>query len=348
MANDPISSVLALMNATAVAAGGFTAAGRWALRFPPPEKLKFFVMARGNSVLMIDGISTPYLLQEGDTFLLQAGRAFVIGSDCETTPRNAWEVFDAKTPEVVDLGGSEILFLGGHINIDLAGSDMLMAFLPITIHLPAKRPESQKLAWLIDVFVREQIDAPMGAEQACAAIAQLIFLELLRGHVTNSPSDTSGWLRCLGDPQLVLALRVIHAEPEVDWSVEQLARQAGMSRSDGHGTACLSHRMADAVGPARPGNRCAHRDTCTHRGLRVRSGIQHCIQTGYGDRAHVLSAHCTERRKKKRGRLSIRCVINAGYRHPPSLTDISNDHPSSTDRIRLLCCYYHRACHSRN
>jgi AraC-like DNA-binding protein len=219
------------MNATAVAAGGFTAAGRWALRFPPPEKLKFFVMARGNSVLMIDGISTPYLLQEGDTFLLQAGRAFVIGSDCETTPRNALEVFDAKTPEVVDLGGSEILFLGGHINIDLAGSDMLMAFLPITIHLPAKRPESQKLAWLIDVFVREQIDAPMGAEQACAAIAQLIFLELLRGHVTNSPSDTSGWLRCLGDPQLVLALRVIHAEPEVDWSVEQLARQAGMSRT---------------------------------------------------------------------------------------------------------------------
>jgi AraC-like DNA-binding protein len=231
MASDPFSSVLSMMNARAVAAGGFTAAGRWALRFPPPETIKFFVMARGNSLLMVDGIAAPFTMREGDVFLLQAGAGFVIASDAETTPRNALEVFDAGVPEIVDLGGEDILFLGGHIDLDLAGGDMLLAHLPAAIHLPSGRAESRRLGWLIDAFVREQTETDMGSDQACAAIAQLIFLEVLRAHVAEPDMQTTGWLRGLGDLRLEPALKVIHAEPARDWSVEELARRAGMSRT---------------------------------------------------------------------------------------------------------------------
>lgn len=231
MTCDPFSLILSVMDARAVAAGGFTAAGNWALRFPPPEKIKFFVMARGQSVLMVDGIAEPFAFAEGDVFLMQAGAGFVIASDRDAVPRNALDVFDVDTVEIIDLGGSEILFLGGHIDLDLAGDDMLLAQLPATIHLPAGRPESRRLAWLIDAFVREQTETVMGTDQACAAIAQLIFLELLRAHASTPEVVEAGWLRALGDARLEPALRVIHADPPTNWSVEELARRAGMSRT---------------------------------------------------------------------------------------------------------------------
>jgi hypothetical protein len=39
---DPFSDVLALADARSVVSGGFAAGGRWALRFPIPEQIKFF------------------------------------------------------------------------------------------------------------------------------------------------------------------------------------------------------------------------------------------------------------------------------------------------------------------
>jgi AraC-like DNA-binding protein len=231
MTQDPFSSILSVMNARAAAAGGFTAGGHWALRFPPPEKIKFFVMARGDSVLLVDGIAAPFVLREGDAFLLQAGAGFVIASDPHTLPRDAMDFFDADAPEVVDLGGSAVLFLGGHIDLDLASGDLLLSHLPATIHLPGGKSGTRRLGWLIEAFVREQTEATVGADQACAAIAQLIFLEVLRAYVAEPAPEVVGWLRGMGDARLEPALGLIHAEPAGDWSVAELARRAGMSRT---------------------------------------------------------------------------------------------------------------------
>jgi hypothetical protein len=48
VSTDPFSDILRLTEAKSVASGGFTAGGAWALRFPPPEKIKFFALAKGR------------------------------------------------------------------------------------------------------------------------------------------------------------------------------------------------------------------------------------------------------------------------------------------------------------
>lgn len=231
MARDTFSAILSIMNTQAVVAGGFTAAGTWALRFPPPENIKFLVMAKGNSLLCVDGVTGLFEMNEGDVVLLKAGSGFVIASDANTPPRDATQIFGPDTTDIVDLGGDDILLLGGRIDLDQAGGEMLLSHLPATIHLPAGQPETRRLAWLIDAFVREQTEAVMGTDQARAAIAQLIFLESLRAYVASPEMLASGWLGALCDPRLEAALRLIHAEPETNWSVEDLARRAGMSRT---------------------------------------------------------------------------------------------------------------------
>jgi dienelactone hydrolase len=48
--NDPLSDILRLLGAQPVVAGGFSAGGTWAIRFPRPKKIKFFALVKGSCV----------------------------------------------------------------------------------------------------------------------------------------------------------------------------------------------------------------------------------------------------------------------------------------------------------
>lgn len=52
---DPFSDILRFTNAQTVVSGGFSAAGAWAIRFPAPDKIKFFALVKGNCWLRLDG-----------------------------------------------------------------------------------------------------------------------------------------------------------------------------------------------------------------------------------------------------------------------------------------------------
>jgi AraC-like DNA-binding protein len=70
-----------------------------------------------------------------------------------------------------------------------------------------------------------------GAGFACGALAQLIFLNVLRAHLSRQGDLAPGWLRALADRRLAPALRLMHAEPARAWSLPELARAAAMSRT---------------------------------------------------------------------------------------------------------------------
>jgi transcriptional regulator GlxA family with amidase domain len=58
-----------------------------------------------------------------------------------------------------------------------------------------------------------------------------MFVEVIRKYIASLPPDTNGWCSGLRDPQVSAALGLMHARPAEPWTVEALARQAGMSRS---------------------------------------------------------------------------------------------------------------------
>ena len=58
----------------------------------------------------------------------------------------------------------------------------------------------------------------------------MLFVQALRLWMRQGDLP-SGILRGLGDPQLSRAISAIHAQPEKPWTVETLAREAGLSRS---------------------------------------------------------------------------------------------------------------------
>jgi AraC-like DNA-binding protein len=75
-------------------------------------------------------------------------------------------------------------------------------------------------------------------------LTELMFVEILREYMQRLPTQQGGWLASLNDPYVGKALRLLHANPVRDWTVDELAREVAVSRS------VLAQRFTELVGEA--------------------------------------------------------------------------------------------------
>jgi AraC-like DNA-binding protein len=231
MSADPFSDILKLTNAESLVTGGFTAGGVWAIRFPAPEKIKFFAVVKGACWVCIDGEAKPIHFATGDVGLITAKRSFVLASDPGIAPIEAMSVFSGQGKSAAILGdGNDFAHIGGHVLLDPASGRLLSDVLPPWIHVPAASPQATRFRWLLDQLVEERATDLPGAQLVSAQLSQLLFIQILRAHLKTS-RPMSGWLRALGDPRLAPALRLMHDDPARPWHLDELAKACAMSRT---------------------------------------------------------------------------------------------------------------------
>jgi AraC-like DNA-binding protein len=124
-----------------------------------------------------------------------------------------------------------MLFLGGHVDMAAGCGPLLLESLPDLIHISGNSAEAPRLKLLIAQLAEECHDAREGTDFACMALAQLIFLQVLRAHLAREGQVPPGLLRVLADRRLAPALRLMHAEPAQSWHLPELASAAAMSRT---------------------------------------------------------------------------------------------------------------------
>jgi AraC-like DNA-binding protein len=232
MSADPFSDILRVTHAESIVTGGFTAGGSWAIRFPAPDKIKFFAVVKGSCWVCIEGEAAPVPFQTGDVGLLVAKRSFVLASDPEVAPLDAMALFSGAGESQVQLGdGSAFAQIGGHVLLDPASGQMLAAALPPWIHIRAAAPQATVFRTLLDQLVAERAAPLPGGQLASAHLTQLLFIQILRAHLTTEGDMPAGWLRALGDPRLAPALRLMHGDPGRAWHLDELAKAAAMSRT---------------------------------------------------------------------------------------------------------------------
>jgi AraC-like DNA-binding protein len=81
-----------------------------------------------------------------------------------------------------------------------------------------------------------------GTMAMIARLGELLYVEVLRRYMCRVPPEPDNWLSAVNDPDVGRVLRLIHAEPGQDWTVESLAREVGISRS------LLAQRFTALVG----------------------------------------------------------------------------------------------------
>ncbi len=130
----------------------------------------------------------------------------------------------------------------GFLGLDARPFNPLLAALPRFIHQPAKGGQSGLFSSLVTLALDESKARESGSECVLARLSELLFVDLVRRYVASLPPEQTGWLAALKDDMVGKALTLLHDRPSEDWSLEQLAKLVGVSRS------VLAERFAELVG----------------------------------------------------------------------------------------------------
>lgn len=111
-------------------------------------------------------------------------------------------------------------------------------FAPVFHSLPpllVDRTGDDKVSAAITSTVREILGladmAAPGTELMLGRLMELLFVEVLRRYAARLPASATGWFAALNDPIVSRALQFVHADPARRWTVDDLAREAGTSRT---------------------------------------------------------------------------------------------------------------------
>jgi AraC family transcriptional regulator, alkane utilization regulator len=101
---------------------------------------------------------------------------------------------------------------------------------------------------LITATVREILaladTAVPGTDLMLGRLMELLFLEVLRRYAARLPANATGWFAALNDSLLRRAMLCVHDDPARPWTVDELARKAGASRT------VLAERFNTVLGQA--------------------------------------------------------------------------------------------------
>lgn len=240
---DPLSEILALLKPRSYMSAGLEAGGDWSIQFPSHEGIKCNAVVSGQCWLAMEGVSDPVHLEAGDCFLLPKGRPFRLASDLGLPSIDATAVFKRAQPGGIVRcnGGGDFFLAGSRFALIGRHADILLSVLPPIVHL-REEADRASLRWLLDRMRQELGEAEPGSGLVAEHLAHLMLLQALRLYLREGVKGQVGWLFALADPQMGKAIDLMHAEPGRRWTLEELARDVGMSRT------AFAVRFRDAVG----------------------------------------------------------------------------------------------------
>ena len=230
--SDPLSTALTKMKLRAFINVALDAGGNWAVDFPAYEGFTLNVVQKGECWLSVRGDHQRVRLRAGDCFLLTGGREFTVATDRSLGNRfRAEEIFSQAKQGVAHCnGGGDFFVLGIIFRFQGHLPSILLNRLPAVIHVDGGSDHAAVLRGSLDRFSAEMRTGGVGRSLILSHLAPIMLLQTLRCYLASSPQEEN-WLVALNHPRLVKVLEAMQTDYKRDWSLEQLAKVANMSRS---------------------------------------------------------------------------------------------------------------------
>jgi AraC-like DNA-binding protein len=173
----------------------------------------------------------------GDIIVFPHGDAHLLGNGSPANPVDSVSTFGRNLTEGLKVarfgGGGEITrFVCGYMACEPRMSEFFLAGLPpmIKVHV-VKEPSGQWLEDSIRFSVGAADGSDAGSGLVLAKLSEVLFVETLRRYINALPPDQIGWLAGARDPVIGQALALLHKEPAHAWTISDLARRVGLSRT---------------------------------------------------------------------------------------------------------------------
>ncbi|MCL4763979.1 MAG: AraC family transcriptional regulator, partial [Burkholderiales bacterium] len=243
---------------------------RWAAEAPSSREIAGAVMPGAEHVMeyhvVIAGScwaavvgDAAVRLETGDIVAFPHGDPHVLSSAAGMrAPPNAAGYFERqarRTPFVLHLGAHELAdeavaddpqgatIVCGFLGCDLRPFNPLIASLPRLMHVrhDAGQP------WTVQLMrqaAAESRDRRPGGDAMLERLSEMTFIDAVRRYLAGMPKSSRGWLAGTRDRFVGRTLALMHEAPARAWTVDELGRLVGLSRS------ALHERFADMVGQA--------------------------------------------------------------------------------------------------
>lgn len=234
--------------------------------FPGAEAVTPFHIATAGRCFLSWGSVAPIVFEAGDVVVFSRGAQHILASEPGIAPVPIKDIYRPSADRVTVLqhggGGDESRFICGFLRSDQRFAPLLDTMPSLTCirvregalflesytdsdrHAAPVRLEEPPHFWQAAIahLVREASGARLGNHALLARLAELLFMEVLRWQLTCLGGGSTGWFSGLEDPHVGRALRLMHGDPARGWTVEDLARESGISR------AALARRFVELVG----------------------------------------------------------------------------------------------------
>jgi len=262
MAADVLSDLLKTVRLTGAAFFDIAAEPPWAVASPPRDLILPRILPGADHLIAYHAVTAgrcfatvaggaPVAVEAGEVIVFTNGDPHIMSSSPGMRA-------DPASPDVLEIaaaaqmpfhlnyaggGPASAKLVCGYLACDARPFNPLIEALPPVIK--AGNPNNADAGWLgqfIRFAVAEAAEKRAGGETVLNKLSELMFIDVVRRYIATLPPENAGWLAGLRDPMVGKALTLIHDKPAHDWTIESLAKQAGLSRS------VLAERFTQVVG----------------------------------------------------------------------------------------------------
>jgi AraC-like DNA-binding protein len=215
----------------------------WGVRVPQySDVARFHFVLRGECLIRHADGGEALRLTQGDLVIIPSGA----GHALYCTPETEMQALPLETllertgytgegvlvyPGDDNIDDRETQLICGHFSVATGQEHPLFNRLPPMIHIPDYGTSAgQWMEATLRMIGSETAGQDMGRDLIALKLSEMIFAQAIRAFL-KSPEAEASQLSGFSDPQLARALTAIHAQPDGAWTLERLAREAGMSRT---------------------------------------------------------------------------------------------------------------------
>ena len=252
MAKDILSSVLGAVRLSGAVFFDVAASSPWVAEAPPATTLanrvlpgsqhviEYHVVTSGSGwATLVDSDAEPVRLGPGSVVMFPQGDSHTLASSPGMRAKPDLSVYDqpeeASPPFYLEQfggGQDETRLICGFLGCDRLPFNPVIQSLPRIIHIADGYTAGDGwLSTLIKAILKESGKQRLGTESVLSKLSELLFIEVVRCYIESLPCGTQNWFTALSDPHVGRAIRLMHGDIRRPWTLTELAREVGASRT---------------------------------------------------------------------------------------------------------------------
>jgi AraC-like DNA-binding protein len=205
---------------------------------PASHLILYHYVVEGDFRIRVEGgDGEDLVIGTGEVVLLPRNDLHLMGSDLNLPPVAGSDIIrppnDGGLSSIHHGGeGGRTRMICGFLGCASAEGNPVISTLPSLLKLNVERGGAAE--WIRSTFqyaAEEVSSGRPGSETVLAKLSELLFVEAVRRYAETLPDGQTGWLAGLREPFVARALALLHCELTRRWTVDDLGREVGLSRS---------------------------------------------------------------------------------------------------------------------